>query len=77
METKINKIKTLFISIRGWITIHFGRNPKNGGNPPNDSMFIIINILVSVDSVLAEKIWLKWNNLYEWNNNIMLAEIVA
>lgn len=23
--------------VNDWITIHFGKNPKNGGNPPSES----------------------------------------
>lgn len=33
---KVNKNNWLFI-VKDWITNHFGKNPKNGGSPPNDS----------------------------------------
>jgi hypothetical protein len=28
------------------ITIHFGKNPMNGGNPPKDKKLIIRDILI-------------------------------
>lgn len=62
-------------SINGWITIHFGINPKNGGSPPRENMFIIIIIFIPVDIDLLEIIWLKWNNLYVLNIIIIIAEI--
>lgn len=34
-------MKYMFLSIINWIVIHFGINPKNGGNPPNDRKFMI------------------------------------
>lgn len=44
--TKINvKIKKLFFN-RKLITIHFGKNPMNGGNPPNERKLIISDILI-------------------------------
>lgn len=36
----IDNIKKLFL-IRKFRTIHLGKNPKNGGNPPIDIKFII------------------------------------
>ena len=31
----------LFV-IMAWITIHFGRNPRNGGSPPKDNSFTVL-----------------------------------
>lgn len=28
------------INIKDWITIHLGKNPKNGGIPPSDNKLI-------------------------------------
>lgn len=33
---KVNKNNWLLI-VKDWITIHLGKNPKNGGNPPKDN----------------------------------------
>lgn len=33
-------IKKLFIT-KDWIIIHFGKNPRKGGSPPNENRFII------------------------------------
>jgi hypothetical protein len=33
-------INMRLFAIISWITIHFGRNPMNGGNPPSDSSVV-------------------------------------
>jgi hypothetical protein len=40
ISKKVNKIKLLNIIIS--IVIHFGKNPRKGGNPPKDSRGILI-----------------------------------
>lgn len=30
-------IKKLFLNLKVSITVHLGKNPKNGGSPPNDN----------------------------------------
>lgn len=37
--------------------IHLGKNPKNGGNPPNDNKLnIIVNLIINL--ILEKNIWL-------------------
>jgi hypothetical protein len=45
--------------IISWITIHFGRNPRNGGSLPkyNNSDVNIMN-LISVLSLFVTMVWL-------------------
>lgn len=43
---KINEIKYKLLFIKKLIIIHFGKNPKNGGNPPKEKKLIIIDILM-------------------------------
>lgn len=35
----------MFVSVNCLINIHLGTNPRNGGRPPNDSIFNIIKII--------------------------------
>jgi hypothetical protein len=37
MITIIVIMNSMLFIIINWITIHFGRNPKNGGSPPSDN----------------------------------------
>jgi hypothetical protein len=41
-----------------WITIHFGRNPRNGGSPPKDSSDVNIMNFISVISLFVIIVWL-------------------
>lgn len=45
------------------MTNHLGKNPRNGGNPPNESKFKNIKNLIEGFIKEKLKIWLKWNNL--------------
>jgi hypothetical protein len=47
----------LFIII-DWITIHFGRNPRNGGSPPRDSNEVNIINFINVVSLFVIIVWL-------------------
>jgi hypothetical protein len=47
----------LFI-ITAWITIHFGRNPRNGGRPPSDSKDVNIINFISAASLFVIIVWL-------------------
>jgi hypothetical protein len=48
-----------------WITIHFGRNPINGGSPPKDNKEVKVMYLINGVSLKNENIWVKWNKLNE------------
>lgn len=37
----MNESINMFLSAIFWITIHLGRNPRKGGNPPKDRKLII------------------------------------
>jgi hypothetical protein len=52
----------LFI-INIWITIHFGRNPINGGSPHNDSK-VVNSIYLIVGFLLTIITWLINEMLY-------------
>jgi hypothetical protein len=41
-----------------WITIHFGRKPRNGGSPPRDSSDMNIMNFISVVSLFVITVWL-------------------
>ena len=47
----------LFV-ITAWITIHFGRKPRNGGSPPRDRSDVNIMNFISVASLLVIRVWL-------------------
>jgi len=47
----------LFV-IMAWITIHFGRNPRNGGSPPKDNSDVKIMNFISVVSLFVIMVWL-------------------
>jgi hypothetical protein len=47
----------LFVII-AWITIHFGRNPRNGGRPPKDSNDVNIMNFISAVSLFVIMVWL-------------------
>jgi len=47
----------LFV-ITAWITIHFGRNPRNTGSPPRDSSDVKIMKFISVASLIVVTVWL-------------------
>ena len=47
----------LFV-IMPWITIHIGKNPRNGGSPPKDDSDMNIMNIVSVVSLFVIMVWL-------------------
>lgn len=49
-------MKKLFFNIK-LITIHFGKNPINGGNPPNERKLIIRDILIILFKLIINN-WL-------------------
>lgn len=57
-----------------WITIHFGKNPKNGGSPPNESKFNIIQNFKVFDLKNKENNWLIWYNLKLLNKKIKVKD---
>lgn len=67
-------IKIEFIPLIDWMTIHLGRNPKNGGNPPKDSKEINILNLIKGDWLKKENIWFKWKNLNKLKIKIRVNE---
>lgn len=53
----------LFV-VSAWMVIHFGRNPRNGGNPPSDSSDVNIMNFVRVVSLFVIRIWLM-NDVFD------------
>jgi len=47
----------LFVII-AWITIHFGKNPRNGGSPPKDNNDVNIMNFISVAPLFVIMVWL-------------------
>jgi hypothetical protein len=47
----------LFVIV-AWITIHFGRNPRNGGSPLKDNSDVNITRFVRVGSLFVIMVWL-------------------
>lgn len=41
-----------------WITIHLGRNPRNGGRPPNERSDVNIMNFINVVSLFVSMVWL-------------------
>lgn len=56
-------MKIEFIFLIDWITIHFGKNPRKGGSPPNDSNEMNKLNLTKGFWLKKENIWFKWKNL--------------
>lgn len=48
---------SLFIII-AWIIIHFGRNPRKGGNPPKDNRDVNIISFIRAISLFVIMVWL-------------------
>ena len=60
-----------------WITIHFGKNPKNGGNPPREMrdenrrnfiilLFIIYQKCIYIESyIFIKHVQLIWERIRE------------
>lgn len=45
-----------------------GRNPRNGGSPPKDRRFIIMENFSVFDVNMVENNWLIWINFIELSN---------
>ncbi len=56
--TMIVAIGVILFTIISWITIHLGRNPRNGGSPPRDSSDVNIMNFVSTASLFVKRVWL-------------------
>lgn len=67
IKNQSKKYWLFFIKIS--IIIHLGRNPKNGGSPPNERKLNIKNIFKIGEIIKLLKIWLKWKILKFKNNN--------
>ena len=61
-------------STKAWITIHFGKNPKNGGSPPSESKFRRKRILISELKLANEKSWLMWKIPNEWKSKTITLD---
>lgn len=59
-----------------WMTNHFGKNPRNGGNPPKDRRLISTINFVIVDNRLNE-IWLIWWLDVSWKIKIIADDIIV
>lgn len=62
------------LKVKYWIVIHFGINPKKGGNPPKDNRLINIENLKYLLNINNENNWLIWNNLNILNKKIKLKD---
>lgn len=57
--TTINEIiKFISFIIICWIIIHFGKNPRNGGKPPNDNKVVNIKNFIVDISLPIKNVWL-------------------
>ena len=71
--TIIDTIKIYELSIIDWITIHFGKNPMNGGRPPRQrNIFMNRDQTVCVNYVIrsVQKQWLIPHKILseDWGN---------
>jgi hypothetical protein len=55
------------------MTVHFGRNPRNGGSPPKDSSDVNIIHFISVVSLFVIMVWL----MKDVPNNVMADTTVS
>jgi hypothetical protein len=62
----------LFI-VMYWITIHFGANPKKGGNPPSESKSVNIKNLINGLLFIIKKVWLIWKT-FNISNKIKIVK---
>lgn len=67
-----NKVKFKFINIS--ITIHFGKNPKNGGRPPKDKRGIKIAVFIKNLKLNEAKIWFRLKIFKLLNKKITVIE---
>lgn len=56
--TMIVAMGVILFVIISWITIHLGRNPRKGGNPPRDNNDVNIMNFVSMASLFVKRVWL-------------------
>lgn len=57
-----------------WITIHLGKNPKNGGSPPKDNKEINNLNFTKGDWLKKENTWFRWKNLNKLKIKISVKE---
>lgn len=57
IKIKINQYN--LEKINNSITIHLGKNPKNGGRPPKERRGSVINSFINLFIVVRENIWLR------------------
>jgi len=69
----INK-KNILVFINKSIINHFGKNPKNGGNPPKESRGIKIMVFIKNLKLNNEKIWFKLKIFILLNKKITLID---
>lgn len=69
---KVKKKKLLEMSIS--IEIHLGKNPKNGGNPPNERRGKLMNSFWILFFIFKENIWLIWKILKFLNIKIIIND---
>lgn len=70
-----NVINNIFSIIKFWIIIHFGRNPRKGGNPPNDKKLIIKANFINGILFNEKKSCLMWNVFKFFMISIKLIEM--
>jgi hypothetical protein len=58
VTTTITASGAKLFAIMVWMTIHFGRNPRNGGSPPRDNSDVNIMNLIIVISLFVIIVWL-------------------
>jgi len=58
--TIVASVVVLFV-IMAWITIHFGRNPRNGGSPPKDNSDVNIMYNFKVVTPISKFQYLRRN----------------
>lgn len=70
---KVNKNNWL-LNVSDWITIHFGKNPKNGGRPPNDNKLKTRKNFIVFEWKNTENSWLIWEILNILNINTIVND---
>lgn len=70
----IIKRKNKFMFINKSIISHFGKNPRKGGKPPNDSSGIKIIVFIKYLKLKDEKIWFKLKIFNLLNKKITVIE---
>lgn len=53
VTTTIVASGVMLFAIMAWITIHFGKKPRNGGSPPRDNSDVNIMNFISLVSLFV------------------------